>query len=324
MSLRRRIITLFRIANNGFHNLFRNTWLTTAAVAVMMVTLTIVISATVASFALQEVIEVASRDLTVSIFLQDSAPSKLKDQLKTELEAKDYIDHVHFKSKAEALVDFQTDNADNQYLLDSLAIANTNPLPASYEVFMKDINNYQEVLGVANSATYVDVVRETNDKQAKKSQNTFNRFIGLQENINKVGIALGIVFGLISVLVIFNTIRMAIFTRSNEIEIMKLIGATPGYIRGPYLFEASMYGFVAAIISLSIVYGATVPYAKRFVEPYLSKGDVVFEGLFPQGVVSYFTDNWLKVFGAMILGGVMIGSISASVAIKKYLRLKKW
>lgn len=319
---KRRIITFGRICNTGLHNLFRNAWLTTAAIAVMTVTLTIVISATVANFALQEAIEVASRDLTVSVFLKDDAPEEKQDELKSRLKEISFVDEVYYKSKTEALTDFQERNQGNAELIAGLSLTEDNPLPASFEVFMNDINEYDTVLAIANDPAFVEVVRETNDNQS--SRDAFNGFIGAQESINRASIVLGIIFGSISILVIFNTIRMAIFTRSAEIEIMKLIGATPNYIRGPYLFESAMYGVIAAIVSLSVVYAVTVPFARRFLEDEGGGGSITFDTIFPDGVVTYFSENWYMVFALTIAAGVLIGFVSSSVAMAKYLRLKKW
>ena len=319
---RRKIITLMRIANTGSHNLLRNAWLTTAAVAVMTVTITIVSSAVLANYALQEVIETASRELSVSVFLKDDGSEELRNNLQAELSGSDVVERVYFKSKAEALTDFQEDLDGNQQLLDGLALAEGNPLPASFEVFMNDINEYQQVLDIANADQYETVVRETNDNE--RFRDAFNGFITAQDRINGASLVLGVVFGAISILVIFNTIRMAIFTRSDELEIMKLIGATPNYIRGPYLFEAMTYGFVAAIVSLSVVYAVALPFAKRFVEQENAGAIGTFEGPFPDGVVTYFTEQWLIVFVLVIGSGMLLGFISSSVAMAKYLRLKKW
>lgn len=321
LGLRRRLISLGRIVNTGVHNLFRNAWLTTAAVAVMSVTLTIVVSATIANFALQEAIEVASRDLTISVFLKDDGNQSVIDELETELETNQYVEKVYFKSKAEALTDFQLVNADNPKLLEGIQIAEGNPLPASFEVFMSDINMYQSILDIANQDVYSSVVRETNDNE--DSRDAFNGFISTQENINRGSIVLGIIFGSISILVIFNTIRMAIFTRSDEIEIMKLIGATPHYIKGPYLFEASMYGVIAASISYGVVYSFVIPFARRFSERE-SESQVVFDTIFPNGVVNYFSESWHIVLIGILAAGIVLGFVSSSVAIAKYLRLRRW
>ena len=304
------------------HNLLRNAWLTTAAIAVMTVTVTIVSSAVVANYALQEAIEVASRDLTISVFLKDDGLDNVREDLQSQLEQSEFVERVYFKSKAEALTDFQKANADNQRLLDGLALAEGNPLPASLEVFMNDINEFQSILDIANQSQFSEIVRETNDNET--SRDAFNGFITAQDRINGASIVLGLVFGSISILVIFNTIRMAIFTRSDELEIMKLIGATPNYIRGPYLFEAMMYGFVASIVSLSVVYAVTLPFARRFLEQETSGSTVVFDGPFPDGVVVYFTEQWYLVFVITIAGGVLLGFLSSSVAMAKYLRLKRW
>ena len=322
ISVKRKIITLFRVANTGLHNLLSNAWLTTAAVAVIKPWKYIVGIAVIANFALQEAIEVASRDLTISVFLRDDGSDTVRKKLQAEIETNEFVDEVYFKTKAEALSDFQASNSGNQRLLDGLALADGNPLPASLEIFMNDINMYQSILDIANREEYQEVVRETNDNAT--SRDAFNGFITAQDRINGASILLGLVFGSISILVIFNTIRMAIFTRSDEIEIMKLIGATPNYIRGPYLFEAMMYGVIASIVSLSVIYAATLPAARRFLEGEVTGAKLKFDGPFPDGVVNFFTEQWILVFCLTILAGMTLGFLSSSVAMAKYLRLKKW
>ncbi len=320
--VRRRFISLFRVIDSGTRNLFRNAWLTTAAIAVMTVTITVVGSAVIANYALQEAIEVASRDLTISVFLRDEASEQIRQDLEAELVGNQHVDKAYFKSKGEALADFQEANADNQKLLEGIALANGNPLPASYEVFMNDINQYQEILDIASADKYSDLVRETNDNET--SRDAFNGFIRTQEGINSAGVILGGVFGAIPILVIFNTIRMAILTRSDEIEIMKLIGATPNYIRGPFLVEAMMYGAIASSISLALIYSFVVPFAKQFLEDESATVAAKFDTIFPDGVVTYFTEQWLTVGLITFAVGVGLGFISSSVAMAKYLRLRRW
>lgn len=322
-SLRRQIITFLRICNTGLHNLFRNAWLTTAAIAVMTVTLTIVVSALVANFALQEAIDSVAKNLTISVFLEDEAPQQDQDALKANIESQEYVDSVNYKSKQEALEDFQERFQDKPELLEGLAIAEDNVFPASFEIVLNDINKYEEITMIASSEEFDAVVLQTSDNE--QSRDSFNGFIATRRSINQVSIVLGLIFGSISILVIFNTIRMAIFTRSNEIEIMKLIGATPGYIRGPYLFEASMYGVIAALISISIIYPISVKLARQFLEGVAGDyGSTTINTVIPGGVVNFFTEYWYVV-GALVIGaGILIGFVSSVVAMAKYLRLKRW
>lgn len=309
-SIRRQIITLWRICVAGFHNLFRNLWLTTAGVAIMTVTLTIVLSSIVANAALQETIDSVAKDLTISIFLEDDAPEDKQDQLLSALENTASVESVNFKSKAAALSDFQAANADNPDLLAGIDIAEDNVFPASYEITLGDISRYEQVVNLANSEGFDEVVYRTSDN---KSRESFDTFISAKNFITKASIVAGGIFGAISMLIIFNTIRMAIFTRSQEIEIMKLIGATPGYIRGPFLFEASLYGIIAGLLTLSLVYSTLVTLSGSLSD-YLTI----------QQTTDFLIEYWYVVFALVVGIGVLLGFVSSVIAMARYLRIKKW
>ncbi len=324
LSIRRKIITFFRICSTGSHNLLRNAWLTTAAIAVMMVTLTIVVSAIIANFALQEAIDSVAKNLTISVFLEDDASEEAQNNLRTRLESDAAVERVDYKTKAAALTDFQERFKDKPELLEGLAIAEGNVFPASFEIVLSDIDQFDAIVALTKQAEFDDAVLQTSDNE--QSRDSFNGFIATQRTINRASIILGAIFGSISILVIFNTIRMAIFTRSDEIEIMKLIGATPNYIRGPYLFEASMYGVIAGLISIGIFYPTTVKFADNFLKGVAGEFGRVeaTHAFFEGGVVTFFTEKWYIVSFLVIAAGVALGFISSAVAMAKYLRLKRW
>ena len=325
-SIKRRIITILRIVNTGIHNLLRNAWLTTAAIAVMTVTLTIVASAFVANFAFQEAIESVAKNLTISVYLEDDSSDQAQAELRARIEANQYVERVDYKSKEEALQDFQSSFSDRPELLEGLAIAEGNVFPASFEIVMSDINQYQEIVTIAGNDEFDEVVLQTSDNEL--SRESFNRFISAQRTMNRASIILGAIFGSISILIIFNTIRMAIFTRSDEIEIMKLIGATPSYIRGPYLVEASMYGVIAGIISIGVFYPTTVRFASDFLAGVASDFGTLQttseDSLFPEGIVTFLSESWPLVFAVVIGAGILLGFLSAAFAMSRYLRLKRW
>ncbi len=307
-SVKRQIITFMRILRNGFQNLFRNAWLTTAAIAIMVVTLTIVLGALIANLILQETIDDVSTELTISVFINDDATEDKERALIRTLEDNDNVTAITYKSKQAALGEFQDRFPDLQ---DGVAITDGNPFPASYEVTLANIDRYQEVIDIAQSAQFDDIVQNTSDNE--QSRQAFTGFINTRKFINQASIVAGGIFGAISMLVIFNTIRMAIFTRSDEIEIMKLIGARPSYIRGPFLFEASLYGVIAGLITISVVYSALIGLSDR-----------LGSGIKMDRTLEIFTEQWSWVFLAVIGTGVAIGFLSSSIAMAKYLRIKRW
>lgn len=310
--IKTRLIALGRIIVTGFKNLFRNAWLTLAAIAVMVVTLTIVQVGGFAYSSLNDTIDESSRRLTVSVYLQDKFGDEGSQQLEQAFNDAAYIDGYSFKTKSDALKDFQNRYGEtNPALLEGIGLTDENPLPASYEVVLSDVNEFNRVVELANSDEFSEVVLEAEFNDLKRD--SFNAFINAREFFARASIIGGIVFGSISVLIIFNTIRMAVFTRSNEIEIMKLIGATPHYIKGPFLFESILYGLIAAAISLSAVYSAITALGPRLNNDYAIAD-----------TMDFFVDQWYIVVAVIVSLGVAIGFVSSYVALGKYLRIKNW
>ena len=130
--------------------------------------------------------------------------------------------------------------------------------------------------------------------------------------LRNAGLLASIIFGVISILVILNTIRMTIFNRKDEIEIMQLIGASKWYIRGPFLVEASVYGAIAGIFASSFFYMLVLGQAPKL-------GDYV-EEISP--AVNQFNSWWWLIVPITILAGILIGSFSSYLAIRKHLKLK--
>jgi cell division transport system permease protein len=147
------------------------------------------------------------------------------------------------------------------------------------------------------------------------AKKTIDRAASAQRFITLASVIAAGIFAGVSVLIIFNTIRMAIFTRAEEIRIMKLIGATPGYIRGPFLVEASMYGIIAGIIATSVV-----------VAGVFALGDKVATQAEFSATYELFTNPVIiaAMYGASLLVGILVGVISSMLAMEKHLKLKHW
>ena len=121
-----------------------------------------------------------------------------------------------------------------------------------------------------------------------------------------------LVFILIASLIVFNTIRVAIYTHRQEIGVMKLVGATNWFIRSPFLLEAVVYGIIACVAGIAIVYPML-----NFVQPYVNNFFLTTQF----SLTGYFTDNFWAIFGLELLMIILINIISSSVAIRKYLKV---
>jgi len=303
-----KLITFGRIVKAGTNNFIRNAWLSTAATAVMLITLTIMLSGIIINLTLSKEIDNIVKDITVSVYFQDGSKAQERDELEAALRRDTNVREVTYISKEDALKIFSKNNAEKPEILDGLKITE-NALPASFEIRVLDLKKIDPIIKVAESDKYSSFVDETSydkDRQAR-----IDKIANIQGTITISSLIAGVVFAAISVLIIFNTIRMAIFTRGDEIKIMKLIGAANWYVRGPFLFESALYGIVASILSLSIIYG----FILSFKDQISAKIDFTT-------ALHLFTDQWYLIVGGTLLVGVGIGMISSTLAMIRYLNLE--
>ncbi len=301
------LITVWRVVKQGLTNFLRNTWLSTAATAVMLVTLTIMLGSVIINLALSKEIDNIVKDITVSVYFKEGATENQRNTLNDDLVKQPNVRKVKYISKDEALRIFSEENKEQPELLDGLTIAK-NALPASFEVQVLDLGNINPIVKLAESKKYENFVEETS--YDKNREERIQRIASTQRFITTSSAVAGGVFATISILIILNTIRMAIFTRGEEIRIMQLIGATNAFIRGPFLFEAALYGIVASVISLVLVYSALFTLSQE-INQYIDFSTVT----------SFFTGQWYVVVGGTLLVGIGIGVLSSLLAMTRYLKL---
>lgn len=308
------MITFLRIIKTGAKSLFRNSWLTIAATAVMVVAITILLVAVVLNVATNNAITELSKNLQISVYLQDDINEADWQSLRDEFISNEYVATVHYVSKQEAQERFSASFGDDQGIVEGLEIVGGDSLPASLEVSVIDLNKIEEVGGLASEDRHTGIVESVSlgKTDAKK---TIERASSIRNFVVKASFITASIFAGVSILIIFNTIRITIFTRSEEIRIMKLIGATPGFIRGPFLVEAGLYGVMAGLIATGTVYSMIVALVGRVATQ-------------PEFIATYnfFTDPAIIVYMVVgsVVGGIFIGLISALMAMERYLRLRHW
>jgi cell division transport system permease protein len=312
--MKRKLITLRRIVIAGIKNFARNSWLSVAATAVMVVALIIILSAIVLNVTARNAISDLSKNLKVSVYLKDDAKQSDVKRLQQELQSNQYVADVTYVSQSEAQQQFSASYQNDQKLLQGLALVGSGSLPASLEVSVTNLSKIQAVGAIPLKSTYSSTVDSVTLGKTDVKK-TIDRAASAQHYITTASVVAAIVFAVVSMLIIFNTIRMAIFTRSEEIKIMKLLGATPNYIRGPFLVESSIYGIIAGLIAASLVMAA--------IFSLLSKVSTQSEFV---ATYNFFRQG--RVVTAMYLGailmGILVGVISSMFAMEKHLKLKNW
>ena len=309
----RKMTTLWRVFLSGTNNFVRNAWLSAAAMAVMIITLTIVLFSVIANETFSYTVQTIRDKIDISVYLKDDVTEDRREVLMNDLKKIDNVKSIEYISKEKALKNYLEINKDNIDL--QLAINSTdNPLPASLQIKMYDpdnINSIKDYLAKddikasqSDQTSYSGDRKEAIDKIAKAT--TFIRQAGI------VGV---IVFALISVLIIFNTIQMAIFNRRDELSIMRLLGASKWYIRGPFLVESLLIGVSSAIISVVLCNAVFSVANSTLNASSFGLLDITYSN-------RYFTGHFWTIVGIQLGLGILIGVGSSFVATQRYLRVK--
>lgn len=309
---RRRTLTFARMIKYGLNNFSRNIWLTVAATAVMAVTLLIIMVTLVARNVLLETVADIGSKVDMSIYLSSEAPEGDILKLKEEVEGLDNVESVRYISASEAREDQAMQNRQDAETLEAIKEA-ANRLPATLRVYLVDINDTSSLDKFINDSELFEEIRDpARDPSFQGERRTAISRIAEWVRLAEIGGGvMTAVFTVISALVVFNTIRMAIFNRKDEIQMMKLIGAERGFIRGPFLVEAAMYGIIAAIVAsaagYALIFAAQAPLAQY--------------GLPVDTTIGHMMSYVGFILVGMIVVGTLIGVISSYVATQKYLKI---
>lgn len=308
----RRYLTWMRMMRYGVNNFTRNAWLTTAATAVMTITLLIVFTTIAARTMLNDTVTQLRQNINLSIFLRsDIQPATVK-KLTNRLESDTNVRKVTFVSSEQGRQKYIQQNLDPRNVEELQTLAESEvTFPAKFEINVDNPDNLDSIEAMlTRDETFKQSLFEGARQLDGDRRSAIKTISNWASTAERAGLVATIIFVAISMLIIFNTIRMAIFNRRDEIEMMKLIGADKGFIRGPFVVEAVMYGFFAAIIATAIGYISLMMLREKIAGWGIAVNDLA-------GTVTVFLPVVVII---MILLGALIGIISARLAVRRYLK----
>jgi cell division transport system permease protein len=310
---RRQWLTFVRMCRYGVNNFSRNAWLTIAATAVMTITLLVVFVTLSARSVLVDTVSEIRDKVDMSIYVKKDISNDDIKTIQSGLEKlTSSVRGVTFVSSEQARQDFAQSEKASSSTLNAIN-ESTNEFPGIFRIKPVDINKTDELRKfVATNSTLkanIDPKREPSFAgQRRDAIESIGRWVGFAE---KAGIIASVIFMAISSLIVFNTIRMAIFNRKDEIQMMKLIGADRNFIRGPFVVEAVVYGFIAAVLATAI--GVTLLFT--------TKDKLIDYDVAIQGTIDFTTTYLGFVLLGMIVLGAIIGIISSLLATRRYLKI---
>lgn len=297
-------ITLQRIVKSGYVGFRRNGWLSTATTMVMALVLfvlgNLIFVGALADTALSSL--ESKIDITV-YFTPDAAESQIL-AVKREIEGLPDVREAEYISRDRALAEFRDRHKENALIASALEELGGNPLQASVNIKAVDPGHYASISEFLSRKQYA-VVEKINYFE---NQQVIERLSSIMGTVRGSGAALTAILAFIAVLVAFNTIRLAIYTMREEIGIMRLVGASAWFIRGPFLVSGILYGAAAAIAVTAAFFPLT----------WLAAPKISF--IVPEfDLFRYLLSNLLEFFVVMLGTGMVLGVVSSFIAVRRYL-----
>lgn len=307
--------TSARIMKYGTKGFTRNIWLSTAATAVMSITLIILFVTVVASVILTNTAEMMKDKIDITIYFKPNTSEEILNELSEIIKEDSNIKSVETSSSVAEYKKFLDENKASDDILNVLDAdmekMMINKMQATMRIKVYDVDNLDSVKAIVEEDK---LFVEYTDKEKVPTYDVNRAEIATITSWARIartgGIVLAVVFLIISVLIIFSTIRMAIFSRREEIYMMKLVGADKRFIRGPFLVEAEICGIIAGILAGTISY-----FGFKFLAPKLQNYGISVAQI--EGVLD--SNKLILVFLVFIAIGIIIGRVSARLAVSRYL-----
>lgn len=299
--------TLLRVIKYGLQSFWRNGWLSAATIVIMVLALLTFEGLLLFSGITKAAVASLQEKIDISVYFKTDAAEDDMRAVEREVKTLPEVKNIVYISRDLALKNFRALHADDATIGKALDELGENPLTASLNIKAKDPKDYKVIAAFAGSEKFKNIIEKITYGE---NQGAITRLTKIVDTANIVGVAANIIFAFIAIIIAFNTIRLAIYSNREEIGIMRLVGASNAYIRGPYIVEGILYGAIATLIALAIV----IPGVES-ITPYVS---VVIPSM---NIAKMFYGNFFTIFGYTLLLGIALGTISSSIAITRYLKV---
>ncbi|MDD4271904.1 MAG: ABC transporter permease [Patescibacteria group bacterium] len=299
------LLSFLRVIKFSLQDIARNIWLSIITIIIitlalfsvnLLLTVKVLTSATVGA---------VKDKIDVSLYLKSEAPENLILALKSQIENIDSVAKVDYISKQAAIESFREKHKNDPEILQALLELGKNPLSPGLIIKPKDINNYDDLIVSLNKIDN-DIIESRNFDDHKAILAKINN---IADKASEAGLFISSLFVLITILVVYNAVRVAIFTHKREIGIMKLVGASTWFIRAPYLISGVIYALLGVVVAIIIIY----PFLS-LIQPYLAS---FFSGL-KVNILDYYNSNFLLIFGLEFLAASLVNVLASLVAVGKY------
>jgi len=304
-------IKIKRIVKSGAINFWRGGIVTLAWVMITVATLFVMGSLIFLGATLKSTLNQIKNKVDVNVYFTRDAPEADILSLKDKLEQLPEVALVEYISREEALADFKAKNADDELLLQVFDVLDDNPLGANLNVKAKDPSQFGSIANFLQedsslSGAGISIIDKVNYKQNKIA---IDKITAIISSVERLSVIVTLIFFILTIVITFNTIRLAIYSSREEVGVMRLVGASDRYIRGPFVIQGILVGAVSAVVVLLLFLPLTMwvgPLTESFFEVI--------------NLFDYYISNFWQMSLILLTSGILLSGASSYLAVRKYIK----
>lgn len=298
-----------RVLKLGLVNFGRNGLVSVSSVLAMTITLFVIGSLYLGGNFLTSALTEVKNKMDISVSFKTDAPETEVLALKKNLELLPEVKQVSYSSREDELLAFRERHKDNETIVQALDEVD-NPFGARLNIQAVDPTQFDKITNFINGKNSPANGGSSIIDQISYKKDVVNKLTSLINTSKKLGLAIALVLALLSIFAVFNTISLAIYTSREEISVMRLVGASGAYVKGPFMVEGMIAGFVASLLSLGLLYPAVLWVRGATVN--------VYGGI---NLVSFYFNNFGKIFLLLVGSGVILGFLASFWAARRYAKI---
>ncbi len=301
-------MSFFRVIKFAFQDMVRNIGLSSMTVLILVLMLLSINTLIILNTITGQAVSTIKDQIDVSVYFNEDATTEEVEEIKSYIDSFPEVIEIKYLDEEQVLADFRAQHADNPEILSALDELGENPLGPTMIIRTREPKDYEKVITALSVPEYENVIEA---KTFGDTEKAIERIHVITTQVEHFGIALSGLFAFIAFLIIFNTIRVAIYTQRSEISIKKLVGATNWFVQGPYIVESFIFTVVSLVITVGLIF-----FSLRFLDPYI-------EVVFGQSniLLNYYQTNFLSLILIHFISVLFLTVLSSILAMGKYLRV---
>ncbi len=302
------MLSLLRILKFSLQDMLRNISLSLMTILILVLMLLSVNTLLIIRVLTDEATQSIKNQIDVSVYFSPDVSSEKLREIQEYIKSFPEVTEMTLLTREEVLAQFRKTHEDNPEIIASLNELEENPLGPTLIVKTREPSEYQKIIASLDVPEYEHLIEA---KTFEDTEKAIGRIHTITTQVERFSYALTVLFAVIAFLIIFNTIRVAIYTQRAEISIKKLVGASNWFVRGPYVIESFFFSIVSTAIAALLVL-----FASRLLDPYI---EVVFGS--EKFLTNYFNSHMLLLFGGQFTAVFLLTIFSSLLAMRRYLRV---